>query len=50
VWLETLMVKTEAKKSLSTSAFSVSLMTRSPVSFQRRLTSSLALLLSLIYL
>jgi len=41
VWLEHLPLKPEAKKSLSTSNFSIFQVTRSPVSFQREPTFSL---------
>jgi len=50
VWLEHLLLKTEAKKSFSTSAFSTSQVTRSPASFQRGPTFSLVFLLSVTYL
>jgi len=45
-----LVVKTEANKLLSTSAFSISQVARSPVSFQRGTTFFLVFLLSLTYL
>jgi len=50
VWLERLLVKTEAKKSLSTLAFSISCVTKSPISLQRGPTFPLVFLLSLTYL
>lgn len=48
MWLQTVLVNTEAKKSLRTSAFSIPLTTWSPVFFQRESTSFL-FLSSLIY-
>lgn len=50
VLLEHLLVKTKATKSVSTSAFSISCLTRSPVSFWRGFTFSLVFLLSLMLL
>lgn len=49
VWLEHLSVETKTKKSLITSAFSMSWVARSPVLFQRGPTFSLVFPLSLMY-